>query len=34
MSAFIITRIQVGPQPREQFEVPPGYRLIPETPAP
>jgi hypothetical protein len=29
-----ITRILIGPQPREQFEVPPGYRLVPETPAP
>src|SRR5258708_38900897 len=24
-----ITRILVGPQPRAQFEVPPGYRLVP-----
>jgi hypothetical protein len=29
-----ITRILVGPQPKTQFEVPPDYRLVPETPAP
>jgi hypothetical protein len=27
-----ITHVQVGPQPPERFEVPPGFRLVSETP--